>query len=78
VREFAVRVPDLDAAIARAREAGINPGYPLRRDFAEYSDGLLIAVTERRTKEHIDRLVGVLGGEAAPSSTTASATGVGV
>ena len=40
---------------ARARP-GINPGYPLRRDFPEYSDGLLVAVTERRTKEHIDRL----------------------
>jgi glycine dehydrogenase subunit 1 len=61
VREFAVRVPDLDAAIARAREAGINPGYPLRRDFPEFSDGLLVAVTERRTKEHIDRLAAAIG-----------------
>jgi glycine dehydrogenase subunit 1 len=61
VREFAVRVPDLDAAIARAREAGINPGYPLKRDFPEFSDGLLIAVTERRTKEHIDRLASAIG-----------------
>jgi glycine dehydrogenase subunit 1 len=61
VREFAVRVPDLDAVVGRAREAGINPGYPLRRDFPEFSDGLLIAVTERRTKEHIDRLAEVVG-----------------
>jgi glycine dehydrogenase subunit 1 len=61
VREFAVRVPDLDAALARAREAGINPGYPLRRDFPEFSDGLLVAVTERRTKEHIDRLASAIG-----------------
>jgi glycine dehydrogenase subunit 1 len=60
VREFAVRVPDLDAALARAREAGINPGYPLRRDFPEFSDGLLVAVTERRTKEHIDRLAAAI------------------
>ena len=61
VREFAVRVPDLPAAIARAREAGLNPGYPLGRDYPEFSDGLLIAVTERRTKEHIDRLAELIG-----------------
>jgi glycine dehydrogenase subunit 1 len=81
VREFAVRVPDLEAALARARAAGVNPGYPLRRDFPEFSDGLLIAVTERRTKEHIDRLAELLGGAspargAQPASS--AATGVGV
>jgi glycine dehydrogenase subunit 1 len=63
VREFAVRVPDLDAALARAREAGVNPGYPLGRDYPEFSDGLLIAVTERRTKEHIDLLAALVGAE---------------
>ena len=62
VREFAVRVPDLDAAVRRAREAGINPGYPLRRDYPELDDALLVAITERRTREDIDRLAGVLGG----------------
>ena len=61
VREFAVRVPDLDGVMARAREAGINPGYRLARDYPEYPDGLLVAVTERRTKEHIDRLAEVIG-----------------
>jgi glycine dehydrogenase subunit 1 len=61
VREFAVRVPDLDAVVARARDAGINPGYRLGRDYPEYPDGLLIAVTERRTKDHIDRLAEVVG-----------------
>jgi glycine dehydrogenase subunit 1 len=62
VREFAVRVPDLDAAVARARDAGINPGYRLGDDYPEYGDGLLIAITERRTKADIDRLAAVLGG----------------
>jgi glycine dehydrogenase subunit 1 len=62
VREFAVRVPDLDAALKRAREAGINPGYPLRRDYPELDDALLVAITERRTRADIDRLAGVLGG----------------
>ena len=42
--------------VERAREAGINPGYRLGRDYPEYADGLLVAITERRTKEQIDRL----------------------
>src|SRR5215217_4288151 len=76
VREFAVRVPDLSAVMARAREAGVNPGYPLGRDYPEYSDGLLVAVTERRTKEQIDRLVELVG---APARAHAAAGGgVGV
>jgi glycine dehydrogenase subunit 1 len=56
VREFAVRVPDLDGLFERARAEGINPGYRLGRDYPEYEDGLLVAITERRTKEQIDRL----------------------
>src|SRR5436853_935242 len=56
VREFAVRVPDLDALRERARRAGVNPGYSLGRDYPEYGDGLLIAITERRTRQDIDRL----------------------
>ncbi|MFL5825540.1 MAG: aminomethyl-transferring glycine dehydrogenase subunit GcvPA [Thermoleophilaceae bacterium] len=61
VREFAVRVPDLDGVFERARADGINPGYRLGRDYPEYEDGLLVAVTERRTRADIDRLAGVLG-----------------
>jgi glycine dehydrogenase subunit 1 len=72
VREFAVRVPDLDAAVARAREAGVNPGYPLGRDYPEFSDGLLVAVTERRTKEHIDRLADLIGGAGRPAPAASS------
>jgi glycine dehydrogenase subunit 1 len=55
-------VPDIDAAFERARAAGINPGYRLGGDYPEYGDGLLIAITERRTKADIDRLAAVLGG----------------
>jgi glycine dehydrogenase subunit 1 len=65
VREFAVRVPDLDALVARAREAGVNPGYRLGRDYPEYADGLLVAITERRTKEQIDLLASLVGAEVA-------------
>jgi glycine dehydrogenase subunit 1 len=60
VREFAVRVPDLDGVCARARAERINPGYRLGRDYPEYEDGLLVAITERRTREDIDQLAGLL------------------
>jgi glycine dehydrogenase subunit 1 len=62
VREFAVRVPDLEKAVKEARAQGINPGYRLGRDYPEYEDGLLIAITERRTRADIDRLAGILAG----------------
>src|SRR4051794_35437006 len=67
VREFAVRVPDLDKAVRAAREQGINPGYRLARDYPEFEDGLLVAITERRTKADIDSLAEVL----APSRVAA-------
>ena len=60
VREFAVRVPDLDGLMARARAAGINPGYRLGESYPEYEDGLLIALTERRTRADIDRLAALV------------------
>jgi glycine cleavage system P protein (glycine dehydrogenase) subunit 1 len=62
VREFAVRVPDLDGLFKRARAQGINPGYRLGRDYPEYEDGLLVAITERRTKADIDRLAEIAAG----------------
>jgi glycine cleavage system P protein (glycine dehydrogenase) subunit 1 len=60
VREFAVRVPDIDALFERARAAGVNPGYRLGRDYPEYEDGLLVAITERRSKEDIDKLASII------------------
>src|SRR6185312_13217194 len=62
VREFAIRLPDLDGVFKRARAQGINPGYRLGRDYPEYDDGLLVAITERRTKQEIDRLASVVAG----------------
>ena len=62
MREFAVELgAPVGAVIARCREQGINPGYPLWRDYPEHADGLLVAITERRTKADIDRLADVLG-----------------
>jgi glycine dehydrogenase subunit 1 len=60
VREFAVHAPDLDGLFERARADGINPGFRLGREYPEYEDGLLVAVTERRTKADIDRLAAVV------------------
>ncbi len=60
VREFAVRAPDLDGLFELARAEGINPGYRLADTYPEYGDGLLVAITERRTKAHIDRLASVV------------------
>ena len=60
-KEFAVRAGGPAAeAIRRARERGVNPGYPLGRDYAGLDDALLVAVTERRTVEDIDRLADAL------------------
>jgi glycine dehydrogenase subunit 1 len=61
VREFAVRVPDLDDLFERARAERVNPGYRLGRDYPEYEDGLLVAITERRTREDIERLARLVG-----------------
>jgi glycine dehydrogenase subunit 1 len=63
VREFAVR---LDAPVAavldKVSEEGIAAGYPLGREYPEYEDGLLVAITERRSKGDIDRFADALGG----------------
>ncbi len=61
VREFAVELDaPVERVIARCRERDINPGYPLARDYPEHPNGLLIAITERRTRADIDRLAEVL------------------
>jgi glycine dehydrogenase subunit 1 len=62
VREFAVRLDaPVDRVIERCAAHGINPGYALGRDYDEHPDGLLVALTEQRTRAHIDRLAEVLG-----------------
>jgi glycine dehydrogenase subunit 1 len=62
VREFALTLDaPAEAVIVRCLEQGVNPGYPLRADYAEHPNGLLVAITERRSRAEIDRLVAVLG-----------------
>ena len=60
-KEFAVNVGrNAKHAIASARRHGVYPGYALGRDYAGLDDALLVAVTEQRTVEEIDRLVEAL------------------
>ncbi len=66
VREFALALDaPVDRVIARCLEQGVNPGYPLSTHYPEYENGLLVAITERRTRAEIDRLAEVLGGAVA-------------
>jgi glycine dehydrogenase subunit 1 len=64
VREFAVCL-DADVAAVRRRCAGrgVNPGADLHALTGREQDrgGLLVAITERRSREDIDRLAEVLG-----------------
>ena len=61
-REFAITV---DAPVQEVLDAapadGIAAGYPLGRDYPEHENGLLVAITERRSKADIDRLADSLG-----------------
>jgi glycine dehydrogenase subunit 1 len=61
-REFALRLDaPVDAVLERCAERGIAAGYPLGREYPEYEDGLLVAITERRSREQIDALADALG-----------------
>ena len=60
-KEFAVRVGrNARQVVAAARELGVHPGYALGRDYEGMDDVLLVALTEKRTPQEIDRLAEVL------------------
>ena len=60
-KEFGVRVGrQAQQAVREARPHGVNPGYPVGRDYPGMDDAILVAVTERRTLEDIDRLAEAL------------------
>jgi glycine dehydrogenase subunit 1 len=74
VREFAVRLDaPVKGVLRRCAAQGVNAGHPLGDDYPEFGDGLLVAITERRSREHIDRLAEVL-----ETSIAAERTGAGV
>ena len=61
-KEFAVHVGRSATDVIRdARAQGVHPGYALGRDYPGLDDAVLVAVTEKRTPEDIDRLAEVLG-----------------
>jgi glycine dehydrogenase subunit 1 len=61
-RELALRLEaPVGAVLERCAERGIAAGYPLGRDYPEHEDGLLVAITERRSREQIDDLAEALG-----------------
>jgi glycine dehydrogenase subunit 1 len=67
VREFAVTLPvasveEVERVAARCQDAGVNPGYALGHDYDEHPAGLLVALTEQRTRADVDRLTEVLAG----------------
>ncbi len=60
-REFAVRLDaPVERVVERCQAQGVNPGLALTEDYPELGEGLLVAITEQRTREHIDRLAVVL------------------
>jgi glycine dehydrogenase subunit 1 len=62
VREFAVTLDaPVDAVIERCAAEGVACGVPLGGDYPEYESGLIVAITERRSRADIDRLAEVLG-----------------
>jgi len=62
VREFAVSLDaPVDAVIERCAAEGVACGVPLGGDYPEFENGLLVAITERRSRADIDRLAQVLG-----------------
>jgi glycine dehydrogenase subunit 1 len=80
VREFAVTLDvSVDAVIERCAAEGVACGVPLGGDYPEYEGGLLVAITERRSRADIDRLAEVLGaavaaerGERVPAGAVSS------
>jgi glycine cleavage system P protein (glycine dehydrogenase) subunit 1 len=74
VREFAIELDaPVERVVARCRESGVNPGYALGRDYPEHENGLLVAITERRSRADIDRLAGALESAVAAEGKAAGA-----
>ena len=61
-KEFVVRDAEnrVDQLLKTALDAGFQAGVPLGQWYPEMQDCLLVAVTEKRTKQEIDRLVSFL------------------
>ena len=78
LREFAVRLAaPVGPVLDRCAAQGVAAGVPLGPDYADFEDGLLIAISEQRTPADIERLARVLGEAiAAESRSSRSASEV--
>ncbi|TWT77481.1 putative glycine dehydrogenase (decarboxylating) subunit 1 [Posidoniimonas polymericola] len=74
-KEFVVRDREnkVEELIKTALDQGVLAGVPLGQFYPELSDCLLIAVTEKRTREEIDALVGLLTGAAVGTAPVTTA-----
>ena len=62
-KEFVVTSEvEADKINEKLLEEGILGGYSLDKDYPQYENGVLYAVTEKRTKEEIDKMISVLEG----------------
>jgi glycine dehydrogenase subunit 1 len=81
IREFALRLDgDVAAIRRRCAQQGVNPGVDVHALSGREQDRgvLLVAITERRTRKDIDRLVGVLGAALAAERDAAASSKVSV
>ena len=82
VREFAAAPGSTARASSRVLErcaaAGVNAGYALGRSYEEYPDGLLVAITEQRSRADIDRFAEVLGNAVARRARAGRGRGDGM
>jgi len=61
IREFAIELDvPVEAVVEHCVARGVNPGLPLGPHYEEHPRGLLVAITEQRTREDIDRLAELL------------------
>ena len=68
-KEFTIRVPiDPDAMLTRLLQAGFHAGLRLGRWYADLKDCINLAVTEKRTRTEIDRLIAAYAAEVRPQS----------
>ncbi|MFT4048644.1 MAG: aminomethyl-transferring glycine dehydrogenase subunit GcvPA [Solirubrobacterales bacterium] len=69
-REFAIKVDaPARAVLDQLALDGINGGYRLGIDYPELGDAILVAITEKRSREQIDLLAERLGAAIATAST---------
>ncbi len=59
--EFTLLIPDAERVLAELRKEGIFGGVSLAQFYPDLTDAVAIAVTEKRSKEEMDRFVDLLG-----------------